>query len=81
MTTMSAIQHGTVHNRMKKLLQGKDAVDVAGWAHLVEAKKPWTAQMHFQKYMLPSGRIGARRIMRRGNCALVFPLFYLKIGV
>mmetsp|Transcript_58091 Transcript_58091/g.138196 ORF Transcript_58091/g.138196 Transcript_58091/m.138196 type:complete len:375 (+) Transcript_58091:67-1191(+) len=47
MITMSALQNGPVHE-VKRLMHGKDAVDVAAWAHKVNAKYPWTKELHFQ---------------------------------
>lgn len=51
MTAMSALQ-GKALFQTKKLLAGKDAVDVSGWAHKVDREYPWAPDMHFQK---PSG--------------------------
>lgn len=48
MTTMSALQNGPTA-QVKRLMGGKDAVDVAAWAHKVNKKYPWTLQLHFQK--------------------------------
>jgi len=48
MTTMSALQTGPVA-QVKRLMHGKDAVDVAAWAHKVNKKYPWTSELHFQK--------------------------------
>ena len=52
MTTMSAITGGEVLRMLKKLLRGKDAMDVSGWAHLVDDKYPWARPYHYQKYRL-----------------------------
>lgn len=48
MTTMSALEGGAVA-QLKRLMHGRDAVDVAAWAHKVNKKYPWTADLHFQK--------------------------------
>mmetsp|Transcript_49801 Transcript_49801/g.132095 ORF Transcript_49801/g.132095 Transcript_49801/m.132095 type:complete len:348 (-) Transcript_49801:39-1082(-) len=48
MTIMSALQHDPVHE-VKRLMHGKDTVDVAAWAHKVNKKYPWTLQLHFQE--------------------------------
>lgn len=48
MTTMSALQAASLA-QVKRLLGGKDAVDVAAWAHKVNKKYPWTVNLHFQK--------------------------------
>lgn len=48
MTTMSALQNGPTA-QVKRLMGGKDAVDVAAWAHKVNKKYPWTVQLHFQR--------------------------------
>lgn len=47
MTAMSAL-HGKATAQVKRLMGGKDVVDVAGWAHRVEAKYPKTGSLHFQ---------------------------------
>lgn len=47
MTAMSAL-HGKASAQVKRLMGGKDVVDVAGWAHRVEVKHPKTAALHFQ---------------------------------
>ncbi|XP_055388661.1 uncharacterized protein LOC129617508 [Condylostylus longicornis] len=47
MTAMSALV-GKATAQVKRLMGGKDVVDVAGWAHRVEAKYPKTASFHFQ---------------------------------
>mmetsp|Transcript_13355 Transcript_13355/g.30457 ORF Transcript_13355/g.30457 Transcript_13355/m.30457 type:complete len:379 (+) Transcript_13355:51-1187(+) len=49
MITMSALENGPVHE-VKHLMHGKDAVDVAAWAHKVNAKPKfaWTKALHFQ---------------------------------
>jgi len=47
MTAMSALQ-GKALYQTKKLLGGKDAVDVSGWAHKVDDEYPWAGAMHFQ---------------------------------
>lgn len=53
MTTMSALQNGPTA-QVKRLMGGKDAVDVAAWAHKVNKKYPWTTQLHFQRQ--PGGK-------------------------
>merc|ERR1712232_954464 len=55
MTTMSALQNGPTA-QVKRLMGGKDAVDVAAWAHKVNKKYPWTAELHFQKQPRADGR-------------------------
>lgn len=47
MTAMSALE-GTAAAQVKHLMGGKDAVDVAAWAHKVNKKYPWTVPLHFQ---------------------------------
>eukprot|EP00916_Digyalum_oweni_P011168 GHVL01018543.1.p1 GENE.GHVL01018543.1~~GHVL01018543.1.p1 ORF type:complete len:390 (+),score=71.38 GHVL01018543.1:84-1253(+) len=47
MTAMSALK-GKALSQVKRLMNGKDVVDVAGWAHLVNAKYNGTIAMHFQ---------------------------------
>lgn len=46
MTAMSGLKGGAL-THLKRLMNGKDAVDVSGWGHLVNAKYPATAQLHF----------------------------------
>jgi hypothetical protein len=48
MTTMSALQNGPTA-QVKRLMGGKDAVDVAAWAHKVNKKYHWTVDLHFQR--------------------------------
>mmetsp|Transcript_49517 Transcript_49517/g.80299 ORF Transcript_49517/g.80299 Transcript_49517/m.80299 type:complete len:409 (+) Transcript_49517:98-1324(+) len=48
MTTMSALETGAVAE-VKHLLGGRDAADVAAWAHKVNKKFPWTTELHFQR--------------------------------
>lgn len=48
MTTMSALETDAVV-QVKHLMGGRDAVAVASWAHKVNAKFPWTLQLHFQR--------------------------------
>merc|ERR1719487_2903536 len=48
MTTMSAIE-GPALAQLKRLMGGKDAVDVAAWAHKVNKKYPWTTALHYQR--------------------------------
>ncbi|CAD7947236.1 unnamed protein product [Amoebophrya sp. A120] len=52
MTAMSAIERGKVLTTMKKLLKGKDIMDISGWAHAVDEKFTWAQQMHYQTYKL-----------------------------
>eukprot|EP00392_Amoebophrya_sp_AT5.2_P018177 g18652.t1 len=54
MTAMSAIERGKVLTTMKKLLKGKDIMDISGWAHAVDEKFPWAEAMHYQSYALGS---------------------------
>jgi hypothetical protein len=48
MTTMSALQNEPT-SQVKRLMGGKDAVDVAFFAHKVNKKYPWTTELHFQR--------------------------------
>lgn len=48
MTTMSALQNGPAA-QVKRLMGGKDAVDVAVWAHKVNKKYTWTTALHYQR--------------------------------
>jgi len=48
MTTMSALDTTAVA-QVKHLMGGKDAADVAAWAHKVNKKYPWTTDLHFQR--------------------------------
>mmetsp|Transcript_64722 Transcript_64722/g.192875 ORF Transcript_64722/g.192875 Transcript_64722/m.192875 type:complete len:357 (+) Transcript_64722:3-1073(+) len=48
MTTMSALEGGPVA-QVKRLMHGRDAVDVAAWAHKVSKKYPWTVELHYQR--------------------------------
>merc|ERR1719464_1785737 len=57
MTTMSALETQAVAH-VKRLMHGKDAVDVAAWAHKVNKKFPWTVDLHFQKQ--PAKEPGAK---------------------
>lgn len=47
MTTMSALEIEPTQ-QVKRLMHGRDAVDVAAWAHKVNTKYPWTTALHFQ---------------------------------
>jgi len=55
MTTMSALDVVATAN-IKHLMGGKDAADVAAWAHKVNKKYPWTTELHFQRQ--PSVKTG-----------------------
>ncbi|KAF4681919.1 hypothetical protein FOZ60_011360 [Perkinsus olseni] len=46
MVAMSALD-GRASNQLKRLLQGKDAVEDAGWAHKAESAIPWSKPLHF----------------------------------
>jgi len=48
MTTMSALE-GAAVAQVKRLMHGRDAVDVAAWAHKVNKKYPWTVELHYQR--------------------------------
>lgn len=48
MTTMSALE-GPAVAQVKHLMGGRDAVDVAAWAHKVNKKYAWTLDLHFQR--------------------------------
>lgn len=63
MTTMSALSSGPVM-QVKRLMHGRDAVDVAAWAHKVNEKYPWTKALHFQGQ--PSSRCEHRTNTWRG---------------
>jgi len=62
MTTMSALETPAVA-QVKRLMHGKDAVDVAAWAHKVNKKYPWTVEFHFQRQ--PSGRCFDKELVRK----------------
>ncbi|CEM27184.1 unnamed protein product [Vitrella brassicaformis CCMP3155] len=47
MTAMSALK-GKALAQLKRLMGGKDAVDVSEWAHKVNKQYPWTTALHFQ---------------------------------
>lgn len=47
MTAMSALEQNATAE-VKHLMGGRDAVDVAAWAHKVNKKFPWTVALHFQ---------------------------------
>uniref|UniRef100_A0A7S1PLT7 Aspergillus nuclease S(1) n=1 Tax=Alexandrium catenella TaxID=2925 RepID=A0A7S1PLT7_ALECA len=57
MTTMSALEIASV-TQVKRLMHGRDAVDVAAWAHKVNKKYPWTVELHYQRQ--PAGRCGSK---------------------
>lgn len=79
MTTMSALQ-ATSLAQIKRLLGGKDAVDVAAWAHKVNKKYPWTVRLHFQKQ--PAWKCnGVDTTHCEGNACLLQALksFYAKL--
>mmetsp|Transcript_129783 Transcript_129783/g.225550 ORF Transcript_129783/g.225550 Transcript_129783/m.225550 type:complete len:389 (-) Transcript_129783:58-1224(-) len=61
MTTMSALQNGPTA-QVKRLMGGKDAVDVAAWAHKVNKKYPWTSELHFQKQPPATGKCGGANL-------------------
>lgn len=48
MTTMSALEAEPTA-QVKRLMHGRDAVEVSGWAHKVNKKFPWTVDLHFQR--------------------------------
>eukprot|EP00927_Polykrikos_kofoidii_P071986 TRINITY_DN68161_c0_g1_i1.p1 TRINITY_DN68161_c0_g1~~TRINITY_DN68161_c0_g1_i1.p1 ORF type:complete len:435 (+),score=61.69 TRINITY_DN68161_c0_g1_i1:111-1307(+) len=48
MTTMSALEAEPM-SQIKRLMHGKDAVEIAAWAHKVNKKFPWTSELHFQR--------------------------------
>jgi len=62
MTAMSALDTTAV-SQVKRLMHGKDAVDVSAWAHKVNKKYPWTSEFHFQRQ--PSGRCFDKELMRK----------------
>eukprot|EP00444_Apocalathium_aciculiferum_P064657 CAMPEP_0183559816 /NCGR_PEP_ID=MMETSP0371-20130417/92940_1 /TAXON_ID=268820 /ORGANISM="Peridinium aciculiferum, Strain PAER-2" /LENGTH=386 /DNA_ID=CAMNT_0025767799 /DNA_START=36 /DNA_END=1196 /DNA_ORIENTATION=- len=47
MTAMSALELNATAE-VKHLMGGRDAVDIAAWAHKVNKKHPWTIGLHFQ---------------------------------
>lgn len=53
MTAMSALDTAAV-TQVKHLMGGRDAADIAAWAHKVNKKYPFTEQLHFQRQ--PSDR-------------------------
>jgi len=56
MTAMSALDQ-TATAQVKHLMGGKDAADVAAWAHKVNKKYPWSTELHFQRQpSVKSGR-------------------------
>jgi len=48
MTAMSALAT-EAGAEVKRIMQGRDAVDVAAWAHKVNKKYPWTVEFHSQR--------------------------------
>lgn len=52
MTAMSAIEKRTVLPKLKRLMVGRDAVDVAGWAHQLDQQYGWPEKLHYQKYKI-----------------------------
>eukprot|EP00933_Yihiella_yeosuensis_P037494 TRINITY_DN3144_c0_g1_i1.p1 TRINITY_DN3144_c0_g1~~TRINITY_DN3144_c0_g1_i1.p1 ORF type:complete len:415 (-),score=74.42 TRINITY_DN3144_c0_g1_i1:132-1208(-) len=48
MTTMSALDTDA-NSQVKHLMNGRDAADVAAWAHKVNKKYTWTKELHFQR--------------------------------
>lgn len=63
MTTMSALQPEPVA-QVKRLMHGRDAVDVAAWAHKVNKKYPWTVELHFQRQ--PNSRCDTKGVDMSG---------------
>eukprot|EP00386_Alphamonas_edax_P008732 GDKI01028428.1.p1 GENE.GDKI01028428.1~~GDKI01028428.1.p1 ORF type:complete len:270 (-),score=76.60 GDKI01028428.1:200-1009(-) len=47
MTAMSALK-GKALQQVKRLMGGKDVVDISDWAHKVNKLYPWTEKLHFQ---------------------------------
>lgn len=45
-TAMSMLDSST-SSKLKAILGGEDASDIAGWGHTVESSLPWTSNMHF----------------------------------
>lgn len=58
MTAMSALV-GETTSHVKRLMGGKDVVDVAGWANRVEIKYPKTTPFHFQYQTIKSDCVQA----------------------
>eukprot|EP00928_Gymnodinium_smaydae_P016853 TRINITY_DN1637_c0_g3_i2.p1 TRINITY_DN1637_c0_g3~~TRINITY_DN1637_c0_g3_i2.p1 ORF type:complete len:405 (-),score=108.20 TRINITY_DN1637_c0_g3_i2:83-1261(-) len=74
MTCMSALQPEATA-QVKHLMHGRDASDVAAWAHKVNKKFPWTVALHFQKQ--PNLRCnGADLSVCPGNRCLVTAMKY-----
>ncbi|CAJ1389576.1 unnamed protein product [Effrenium voratum] len=75
MTTMSALDTAAV-SQVKHLMGGKDAADVAAWAHKVNKKYPWTTELHFQRQ--PSTRCEkAQQLDCKDNRCLMKAILYL----
>eukprot|EP00927_Polykrikos_kofoidii_P030096 TRINITY_DN25954_c0_g1_i1.p1 TRINITY_DN25954_c0_g1~~TRINITY_DN25954_c0_g1_i1.p1 ORF type:complete len:394 (-),score=69.69 TRINITY_DN25954_c0_g1_i1:78-1187(-) len=70
MTTMSALQPEPV-SQVKRLMHGKDAVEIAAWAHKVNRKYPWTSDLHFQRQPSMNCPGGADLSICPGNKCLV----------
>ncbi|PHJ17880.1 s1 p1nuclease [Cystoisospora suis] len=77
MTTLSGLST-SANQALRRLLNGKDLADVAGWAHRVSDKYPDTAALHFmQQESCPSKPIRIEDIKlstssceNKGNCLL-----------
>ncbi|EPR60500.1 S1/P1nuclease [Toxoplasma gondii GAB2-2007-GAL-DOM2] len=87
MTTLSGLST-SANQALKKLLNGKDLADVAGWAHRVSDKYPDTARLHFMSQpTCPSKPLRTDDIILdksfcevKGNClleALTYFFFHL----
>jgi len=65
----SALEGATVA-QVKRLMHGRDAVDVAAWAHKVNKKYPWTTELHYQRQ--PADRCSSKELMKKpadlSNC-------------
>ncbi|EER17032.1 conserved hypothetical protein [Perkinsus marinus ATCC 50983] len=78
MVAMSALD-SRASNQLKRLLQGKDAVEDAGWAHKAESSIPWSTRLHFLSQPEPfSNTLVVNEITcPQGQCLLeALKLFY-----
>lgn len=77
MTTLSGLS-ATANQALRKLLNGKDLADIAGWTHRVTEKYPETGKLSFmQQPECPSARLDIQNIKldtssceHQGNCLL-----------
>jgi hypothetical protein len=80
MTTMSALQPEPVA-QVKRLMHGRDAVEVSAWAHKVNKKFPWTNDLHFQRQPSMTRCKGADLSICPGNKCLLQAMkhFYARL--